>query len=462
MGTERTDNLNEDRQAIFKFSDANYVMPQNLLGRLYRDRKGGIIVSFGLGAPVIALGMAGTVEYTMLMSRRAQLQSAADSAVLAATQQLRLSNNSDTVVIAVARKLVTSYAGEKDGAQMTVDGTVGDKRTSVALSIKETVPGVFGKLFALPTMELGVKAKARLSGTTKLCLLALDETKGKVLNVDKDSRVTAAGCSVYSNSDDKKGISIEQNARVTASQICSAGGVEQKNGALLIPTASTDCPKISDPLAGLQRPTVGVCTQLSLKITTTRTLSPGTYCGGLEITGNGNVTLFPGVYVMHDGPLVVSGSAKLTGVGAGFFFTGSRGGMRLDPDTSISLSAPTSGDMAGLLMFEDRSVSAVLPLPPGPKGLLPPPPSGSLPMRNYQISSNDAPNLLGTIYLPAGRLVIDAAKAVADRSAYTVIVARQLELNSGPDLVLNSDYAGSSVPVPQGVGSNSGNVSLSQ
>lgn len=61
MGTEETHILNEVRQAIFKSSDAIYVDALNLLGRLHRDRKGGILVSFGQGAPGVALGTAGLV-----------------------------------------------------------------------------------------------------------------------------------------------------------------------------------------------------------------------------------------------------------------------------------------------------------------------------------------------------------------------------------------------------------------
>ena len=432
------------------------------VGRFGTDRRGGILVLFGLSAPVIALGVAAVFEYTSLVSRRNQLQMAADSAAISATQQLRLINTSDQVVMNVAKAMVDSIAPTKGESKTVVDGVIGDKRTSFAITIKETVPGLFGKLFSLPTMELGVRAKARLSGTTKLCMLALDGDKARILNIGKDSWITAPGCGVYANSTDRKGLSIEENGRIKASQICSAGGVDQRSGSLLVPVASTDCLQVKDPLADIRRPAVGPCTAIAKKVTSLATLQPGTYCGGLEITGSADVTLFPGVYVIHDGPLVVTNQAKLSGRDVGFFFTGTRGGMRLDPDTTIAITAPKSGDMAGLLMFEDRSVSALVPLPAGPKGALPPPPPGSLPMRQYQISSNNAPNLLGTIYLPAGRLTIDAARPVADRSAYTVIVARQLDINSGPNLVLNSDYEGSDVPVPQGVGPNSGNVSLTQ
>ena len=54
--------------------------------------------------------------------------------------------------------------------------------------------------------------------------------------------------------------------------------------------------------------------------------------------------------------------------------------------------------------------------------------------------------------MPKGRLIIDATRPVADKSAYTVLVVQQLDLYSGPNLVLNSDYGASEIPVPPGVG----------
>jgi len=39
--------------------------------------------------------------------------------------------------------------------------------------------------------------------------------------------------------------------------------------------------------------------------------------------------------------------------------------------------------------------------------------------------------LLGTIYMPHGRLTIDANKPIADKSAYTVLVVQRIDLHAG-------------------------------
>jgi hypothetical protein len=110
-------------------------------------------------------------------------------------------------------------------------------------------------------------------------------------------------------------------------------------------------------------------------------------------------------------------------------------------DTTISLSAPKTGLMAGLLVYGD------------PKAII---------GRKFHIQSDNARKLLGTIYLPRGSLFVDSKKPVADQSAYTVIVARTIELEAGPNLVMNANYGSTDVPVPIGVGPIGANVSLSQ
>ena len=71
---------------------------------------------------------------------------------------------------------------------------------------------------------------------------------------------------------------------------------------------------------------------------------------------------------------------------------------------------------------------------------------------DHYIRSDNARRLVGTIYLPNGKLLIDGRKPIADRSEYTVIIADTFELQDGPNLVLRTDYHLSDIPVPTGVG----------
>ena len=104
--------------------------------------------------------------------------------------------------------------------------------------------------------------------------------------------------------------------------------------------------------------------------------------------------------------------------------------MFFDSGTTIDLTAPKDGPLAGILFFEDRK---------------------ALPLRIHRIGSNNARNLVGTIYLPLGILFVDANAPVADNSAYTALVVRSLQLSEGPNLVLHSDYKSTDIPVPDGL-----------
>ena len=428
----------------------------------FSDQRGGVAVTLALALPIMAAATGAAIEYGVLSARKAKLQSAADAAAMGGVAQLRLVNTTDDTVAAAARSTVATMVPAEAGVTTTVDVSVLNSRSSVKVRINETVPSVLGMLISLPTMQLAAEATATLSGKSKLCLLTLETSKNKALNLDKDSFITATGCTVYSNSKAKQGLHAGTGAKATAALFCSAGGADIKN-ATVTPQPLLDCPVLADPLASLARPsTGGGCIATDLKVAASQTLYPGVYCKGLTVSGSALVTMMPGIYTFEDGPLIVANTASLKGANVGLYFTGNAGGLRFDPDTTIDLTAPRSGTMAGMLMFEDRTVSTPVELPFGPKGAPPPPPYGSQPMRQYRITSNNAANLLGTIYLPAGRLIIDAGAPVANKSAYTVIISRQLEIDSGPNVVLNSDYGATDIPVPAGVGPTSGTISLTQ
>jgi len=150
----------------------------------------------------------------------------------------------------------------------------------------------------------------------------------------------------------------------------------------------------------------------------------------MEVYNGAQVFLNPGIYIIKDGPLIISGNAALVGENVGFYITGSKAKIKFTPDSSISLTAPKDGPLAGLLMFEDASRRTAA---------------------THYIQSDDARVLLGTIYLPASNLVVDANSPVADQSAYTAIVALSLKLYNGPHLILNTNYGATDIPVPQNI-----------
>jgi hypothetical protein len=133
-------------------------------------------------------------------------------------------------------------------------------------------------------------------------------------------------------------------------------------------------------------------------------------------------------------------ASSLTGEGVSFRFVDADSTFTFGLGSIVSLSAPTTGPMAGYLFFQDPGIE---------EGL------------RFRILTDLATKLLGTIYLPGGTLEIDVVGLVAAQSAYTVIVADKLDVK-GADLVINSDYGATTVPVPSGVGPLAGEVALSR
>ena len=443
------------------------------------NRSGSVAVTFALSAMVL-LGLAGGgIDYARLANRRVQLQNAADAGVLAAGNYLKLAVSTPAAASSIVEETVRAQVPPRPETPYAVQVIVAEDKTSVAATVNETVKLSFGGFIGVPNVKVAVRSKANIVGRMRLCLLTLDPLASGAFLLEKSAEVTAQACSLYGNSRSSQGMVGKDNAYARAQTICSVGGFDGAR-ANFAPPPQTGCPPIQDPLKDRMAPAVGACTAIPTSansksdtsgniVDQSATLDPGTYCGGLHITKSAVVTLRAGIYIMKDGPLIVDKKGTLSGIDVAFYFTGDRGGLVFDKKTTVSLTAPTTGLMAGLLMMEERSIG----LPVDPTGAVstdlldpitptPPPMAASKPMRTYRIISDNARTMLGTLYLPVGRVVIDASKPVADQSAYTVIVAQQLNLYQGPNLYLNANYDATSVPVPKGVGPLSGKLLLSQ
>ena len=95
-------------------------------------------------------------------------------------------------------------------------------------------------------------------------------------------------------------------------------------------------------------------------------MSPGVYCGGIQIKNN-NYTLNPGNYILVGGGLTTQDSnSNIAGAGVMFYntFGATDKGMQayspinIAATSTVDLSAPTTGTYTGILFFEDRSAPA--------------------------------------------------------------------------------------------------------
>jgi Putative Flp pilus-assembly TadE/G-like len=404
--------------------------------KFFKSQNGSIAIAAAICTPVLVGALGVAIDYVTMNRISTQMQAAADSAALAGVKELSLSGTSESQIKSVVKTYVVNNFGEQQAAE-TPDGSlkiavtiVHSKHTVDVALEKDWVP-FFLHFVADGITPIKVHARAGLMGQRLACVLGLSKLAPPGVQLWKSASLVADGCDVYSNTVLPTGLVVSDDATLKANLICVSGGYVALRPSAVEPAPLTDCPSYDDPLASRQPPKVGACDHLATVILNqNKTLDPGVYCGGLVILGNSKVKLNPGIYIINNGLFTVAGSASMSGENVGFYLAGLETLMLFDSNSSIDLTAPKDGPLAGILFFEDRNAP---------------------PLRIHRIGSNNARNLLGTIYLPVGILLVDANAPVADNSAYTAIVVRSLQLREGPKLVLHSDYQDTDIPVPDGL-----------
>lgn len=399
------------------------------MARFSTSNAGAVAIIVALAAPFMVAVGASAVEYSTLSNHKSRLQSALDAAALAATRELSLSNADERTVEHVLQSVVAAnmpdnsgpprltYSIDRNAMQVTVAGTM-------------DVDMAFSRIFGMNTMPVGADATAQALGQPNICVLGLHSSSTETIYLGAHSRLTGNDCAVFSNSTSPSGVEANGQSLLTSSTTCSAGGY--RGGAENFhPMPFVDCPHFEDPLSHRTPPTFSGCDYTDYDVGSGRhTLNPGVYCGGISVNGNAEVTLTPGVYVIHEGEFRVVSNAILDGVGAGFYLSGADLRFFFGPNARLNLEAPVDGEMAGLLFFSDRAQSGDV---------------------SNEIYSNFVNNMVGTVYLPEAELHVKASRPVANELAYTAIVVKRLELTVRPHLVLNTDYDETDVPVPDGI-----------
>jgi hypothetical protein len=244
--------------------------------------------------------------------------------------------------------------------------------------------------------------------------------------VKDSSNILATGCMVHSNED----IRVDAAARVEAGL---AQAVSSASGPI-DPDANTGAKSISDPFVDLPIPPKSGC---GLPLPTlpqsigVLDLQPGVHCQDIEVFKFATLRLAPGEHYFVDADIVMREDSKLEGDDVVLVFD-SKSKIDFKERAKVNLQGRKTGGFAGFLLVATRDNT-----------------------QNFTISSDNVDELLGTIYVPAGRLVVDGQEDVARESAWTVIVAKQVELKGDPTLVMNTDYGIGGVPVPAGVGAKS-------
>jgi hypothetical protein len=354
------------------------VWPRHVV-RLVNDRKGAIAVMTAVTLSTL-LGVAGLgTEATLWYVAKRNLQGATDTAAFtAATAEAagQTSSGFSAAAQAVARNY--GYVSGTGGVTVTVNnppqsGPNTGNSQAVEILIQQPQQLMFAALFmhsnpAITARAVAAPGAGAGNGGAANCVVALD--KGSVTDVIDSGSATLnmPSCNIMVNSPNADALSLSGTGTIDAKSATIVGNYTTSGSAKLNATngITTGASAMADPYAGVSIPAYAGCNQTSLHVVAAKTLTPvgGIYvlCNGLSVSGTGNLTLQPGVYIVNGGNLSVSGGATISGTGVTIIMTdttpSSTGTVSISGGANVNLSAPTTGATAGLAFFQDRGASS--------------------------------------------------------------------------------------------------------
>ncbi len=384
------------------------------------DRRGAVALIAALVLPVIFGFAALAIDYGHLLYTEAKLQAAADAAALAAASSL----DDEDAAVALAQE----YAGlnmpegnygtvlqaadvifgtyDTETRVFTDDDTPTDA-VRVTLNLSEAngnpVTLFFASVIGFASRDVQSQAIATQSaGDDEFCFYATSTDDPSAFKVSGTVDLDLGNCGIAVASTDDDAMKGSGTVDIAAGSVCVAGGYKESGvGVSVDPTPEEECDDIpDDPLAGLTAPTAAAeCDEEDYSISGNGgniTLSPGTYCGGIQVSGSSNtITFEPGVYILAGGGLSVAGGSNNlindtdSGIGGVMFFNTESADdeddfddISFSGDNDITLSAPTSGDYAGVLFFQDPGADSA---------------SANL---EFSVTGTVDTELDGTIYMP--------------------------------------------------------------
>lgn len=345
--------------------------------QFFKDRRGNIAIISALIAPIIVTSMGGVLDVTNKAATEVKLQQILDSAVLAGASH----DGPENERLQTAVAFYNGTIGEVEAAVSWewLDGTTGP---ILAATAGMRMPTHFLGLIGINELEINVRSAATTARTwADVCWMSMDTDEKHTIEMKDEVKIEAPNCHFYGNSDDFDDVvdlhSCDNVLNALMVQTVGGGhhaGVEPDfcPGPLTdyIPSGTfLNSYVVPDPFGhsivrNAQR-SAGPCAQdegrrggrsgrNSPEFSNGGHLSPGTYCDGLNLSGN--ITLEPGIYYVY-GDFELD-DATLRGNDVTFV---------LDEDTEIDwrdsrviLSAPTSGATAGFALLglndSDRNV----------------------------------------------------------------------------------------------------------
>lgn len=312
------------------------------------------------------VGVAG-VALVMVEGNRHEtlLQAGLDAGVLAGTALGFGTTDEDRVLAAETAFYANVTEGEfGDGGPTGIEFSA-DESPKPAFTVKNArvsgiaksavKPGIAAAI-GITKLDVASVAQAEKMASEPVCVLALNHKKPDSIYVYGNAQFNVDGCAVQANSADGAGLNMAgKNSSAKALQFGVTGKFSGDNWS---PQPITGTEPITDPYASLPVPASGPCVDAASKLQkSTFTLSPGTYCGGLNIKAGAQVTLEPGIYIIQDGQLEINSGAVVTGQEVLIALAGANAYLTMRSDATLKVTSPVSGTYKNIQMMSDRDLA---------------------------------------------------------------------------------------------------------
>lgn len=399
---------------------------KKLVEKFTRDDTGSIMTMTAVMTPVI-LGFAGVgLDLTYLYMEKRAVQNLVDSGSMMGAHSLS-ADTSDETITALIKGHIADLGFDQTTDKLTMStpptsGVAAGRNGFVEVTINRTLNSFFMSYFGLNDFVATGRAVAGKVVIGDQCIVALDETLDRAIDITGTASVNA-DCGVMSNSSSAEAIYIGGKASLTADPAQSHGDILINGSATLVTNSplQTFTGRLDDPYSDLTIPPLGSCDYYDsgkpYGVGDNLTLSPGRYCGGIDIKGK-NVTFQPGTYIIDEGDFTSNANASFSGDGVTIILTATAaadvGNVNLNGGASADLTAPTSGDYKGILFYQDQNAA-----------------SDSSSNANQFNGGTDL-NLDGVIYIPNQAITFNGGAAA--NPACLQIVARKVTFSGNSDI----------------------------
>ncbi len=409
-------------------------------------------------------GLAVDVGYIQTMKLRAQ--SAADAAAEAALFELK-DGKTDLTTAGQHDAALNGFTNGTNSTTVTINnpplqGSYSGNSQAVEAVVVRTVPTFFMGILNFGTVNVTGYASGALPSASLGCVYSLDQTASRAISINSTVNFNC-GIVVESNSSTAFHMEGAGDAYMAANTTvgvvgpssctpkspatASGCGFDLTGQTYVCPPQGTACNSSNyptangisnpgDPLSSVAAPSATgatVYTQSYYDMNSKpagNTLHPGVYCGGITIgnTGGATFTLASGTYIMAGGGFTVQSTGTVTGSAVTIYNTNPAnagvtcsGNPSFAPVTmtggvNVTLSAPSTGALAGILFFQDRNLGTS--------------------STSNQINGASNATLNGALYFKNSNLTFTGNGG--STTGYIMLVADTVTINGSANLYMNN------------------------